>query len=311
MKQVVVDFFVIGVARGGTTSLYNYLQQHPGIFLPKVKECNFFSEVDSLDKEVYLKPEKNKEYHMKIIRDEAVYFSLFQNSRDSQLKGEISPSYLWDKNAAERIFKHNPNAKLLISLRNPIERAHSHYLMNYQTGHDKESTFEAAIQAPKNNIWGGGNMYLEMGMYYEQLKPYYDRFNPENIKVIVSEEWTRNNGEALNEVYTFLGLQAFDNHEVDMAHNAAKQIKNKGLLAFLRMENIKRPLKWLLPEKAKDKLKDRWFYKEGDKQCMDSRTYRQLEDHFREDISKTESLTGLDLSGIWQITDNSNLKAVE
>jgi hypothetical protein len=311
MKQLQLDFFVIGVARGGTTSLYNYLQQHPGIFLPKVKECNFFSEVASLDKEAYDTPEEDKEYHMKIIQDEKVYFGLFEKAEDSQLKGEISPSYLWDKNTAERIYNHNPNAKLLISLRNPIERAHSHYLMNYQTGHDKESSFEAALHAPKRRIWGGGNMYLEMGMYYQQLKPYYHRFNTENIKVIVSEVWTRNNGEALNDIYKFLGLHSFDHYEVDTAHNAAKQLKNKGLLEFLRLEKIKRPLKWLLPEKAKDKLKDRWFYKEGEKQFVNPETYHKLEGYFREDIDKTAILTGLDLGEIWQITDHSNLKTTE
>ena len=68
MKATPVDFFVIGVARGGTTSLYNYLQQHTEVFLPCVKECNYFSEVESLDKEVYLDPEAGKEYHMKIIQ---------------------------------------------------------------------------------------------------------------------------------------------------------------------------------------------------------------------------------------------------
>jgi hypothetical protein len=178
--------------------------------------------------------------------------------------------------------------------------------MNYQTGHDKEPSFEAAIKAPKKNIWGGGNMYLEMGLYYNQLKPYYDRFKAENIKIIVSEVWTRNNGEALNDIYNFLGLQPYDNYEVDTAHNAAKQLKNKGLLAFLRLEKIKRPLKWLLPEKAKDKLKDRWFYKEGEKQCINTETYHILKKYFREDIHKTAQLTGHDLSGIWQISDHSN-----
>ena len=80
MKATLVDFFVIGVARGGTTSLHNYLQQHPEIFLPSVKECNYFSEVESLDKEVYLDPEAGKEYHMKIIQSEEVYNSLFSDA---------------------------------------------------------------------------------------------------------------------------------------------------------------------------------------------------------------------------------------
>ena len=81
MNKECIDFFVIGVARGGTTSLYNYLQQHPNIFLPKVKECNFFSTVESLDKEVYLDPEDGKEYHMKIIQTKEVYNQLFSDAK--------------------------------------------------------------------------------------------------------------------------------------------------------------------------------------------------------------------------------------
>lgn len=300
MKQLMVDFFVLGVARGGTTSLYNYMQQHPGIFLPKVKECNFFSEVDSLDKEVYLDPDPEKEYHMKIIRDEAIYRKLFDSARPDQLKGEVSPSYLWDRNAAKRIHEHNPEAKLLISLRNPIERAFSHYQMHYQTGHEKEASFEAALKAPKDEIWGGGNMYLEMSLYYDQLKPYFELFDPKNIKVLVSEEWTPRNGEALNEIYDFLGLEPFYNYENDVPLNAARELKNRGLLAFLRLEKVKRPIKWMLSERATDKLKDRLFYKEGEKQCIDANTYESLKEHFSEDVRKTGELTGIDLHRIWE-----------
>ena len=307
MKQLKVDFFVLGVARGGTTSLYNYMQQHPAIFLPKVKECNFFSEVNSLDKEVYLDPDPGKEYHMKIIKDAAIYKNLFEDATPDQIKGEVSPSYLWDRNTAKRIHDHNPNAKLLISLRNPIERAFSHYQMHYQTGHEKEDSFEAAIKAPKNAIWGGGNMYLEMSLYYEQLTPYFELFDRKNIMVLVSEEWTARNGEALNEIYDFLGLEPFYDYETDVPFNAARELKNKGLLAFLRLDKVKRPIKWLLPESAKDKLKDRLFYKEGEKQCINPETYRSLEDYFREDVYKTGELTGIDLHRIWEFEKSNEV----
>ena len=299
MMQRKVDFFVIGVARGGTTSLYNYLQQHPMIFLPKVKECNYFSNVESMDKEAYTHPEPDREYHMKIIRDEKVYKSLFKPADTGQLMGEVSPSYMWDRDTARRIYDYNPNAKILVSLRNPANRAHSHYLMHYQTSHDKSTTFEEALDAPEKKIWGGGNMYEEMGLYYEQLKPYYDLFGMENIKVLISEDWTLRNGDALMEVFDFLGLEevAFDD---DTSHNASKKIKNKGLLDLLRSEKIKRPIKWLLPESTKDRLKDRLFYKEGEKEDIAPETYNRLMDYYREDIDKTAQLIGVDLNEYWK-----------
>ena len=301
MNKVIVDFFVIGVARGGTTSLYNYLQQHPGIFLPKVKECNFFSDVESLDKEVYLDPEEGKDYHMKIIQTEKGYRQLFLKAKNDQLKGEVSPSYMWDKESAKRIYDHNKEAKLIVSLRNPIDRAYSHYLMNYHTGYEKAQSFEEALKAPIKTIWGGGNMYREMGLYYSQLKAYYDLFDKHNILVMVSEVWTGKNGKALNEVYEFLGIQPFSDYDAEEVFNVSKQLKNKGLLDFLRSDKIKRSLKKVLPEKTKEKIKEQLFYKEAEKRQLDNNIYDSLKEYYREDIKKTEALIGINLTQKWDI----------
>lgn len=301
MNKGTVDFFVIGVARGGTTSLYNYLQQHPDIFLPKVKECNFFSNVESLDKEVYLDPEEGKEYHMKIIQTTDVYNQLFSKAKNGQLKGEVSPSYMWDKGSAKRIYDHNKKAKLIVSLRNPVDRAYSHYLMHYHTGYEKAQSFEEALKAPRKTIWGGGNMYLEMGLYYPQLKAYYDLFDKHNILVMVSEDWTRNNGKALDEVYEFLGIKAFSDYNTEEVYNVSKQLKNKGLLNFLRSDKIKRSLKKVLPEKTKEKIKEQLFYKEAEKQQLDNNLYNSLKEYYKEDIKKTEALIEINLSQKWDV----------
>lgn len=301
MKANKVDFFVIGVARGGTTSLYHYLQQHPGIFLPKVKECNFFSSVESLDKEVYANPKPGKEYHMRIIRSKEVYDALFTEAQPGQLKGEISPAYIWDPTSAKRIYEHNKNAKIIVSLRNPIERAYSHYLMHYHTGYERSPSFEEALEASRKEIWGGGNQYLEMGLYHDQLKAYYELFDPERIKVIISEEWTKKNGDALNDIYQFLGLDAVTNTDLEESHNASVQLKNKGLLDFLRTETIKKSINRVLPEKAKEKIKEHIFYKESEKRSLDKTTYDSLKEYFTEDLRKTEKLIGKDLGKIWDI----------
>ena len=299
MKAITVDFFVIGVARGGTTSLYNYLQQHPDIFLPRVKECNFFSKVESLDKEVYLKPDEGKVYHMKIIQSEEVYNKLFSEAGSGQLKGEVSPSYIWDKTSAQRIFEHNKEAKVIVSLRNPIERAYSHYLMHYHTGYDRAPSFEKALKEKNNNIWGGGNMYLEMGLYYPQLKAYFDLFGSDRIMVLIAEDWATDNERALDKVYEFLGVDPFQGNQPEEPFNASKQLKNKGLLDFLRSDKFKMPLKKILPEKTKDRLKEQLFYKEAEKKQLDPDTYNSLKEYYREDINKTEALIGIDLSRKW------------
>ncbi|MBL4663061.1 MAG: sulfotransferase [Flavobacteriaceae bacterium] len=221
MKATPIDFFVIGVARGGTTSLYNYLQQHPDIFLPEVKECNYFSEVESLDKEVYLKPDAGKEYHMKIIQSSDVYDELYEEAKEKQMKGEVSPSYLWDETTAQRIYDYNKGAKFIVTLRNPIERAHSHYLMHYHTGYDKAASFEKSLESERNSIWGGGNMYLEMGLYHSQLKAYFDLFNKDQIKIVITEEWTRNSCESMEDIFDFLGVAPFKGSLYEETFNAS------------------------------------------------------------------------------------------
>ena len=301
MKHRLVDFFVIGVARGGTTSLYNYLQQHVGIFLPTVKECNYFSRVESLDKEAYESPLAGKEYHMKIIRSETVYNELFLTAESEQLKGEVSPSYLWDTNTASRIFEYNKEAKIIVSLRNPIERAFSHYLMHVHTGHEKAATFEEAITQERNATWGGGNMYLEMSMYFTQLKPYFDLFGKGQIRVLIQEEWTQHSGETMNDIFRFLGVTTMECERNEAAFNASKQLKNKGLLDVLRSEKIKNSLRKIVPEKARDKIKEKLFYKDGPKATLDSSTYEELKAYFKEDIKQTEALTGLKLSEKWNL----------
>jgi uncharacterized protein YajQ (UPF0234 family) len=301
MKATPVDFFVIGAARGGTTSLYNYLQQHPEVFLPGVKECNYFSRVESLDKEVYLNPEAGKEYHMKIINSELVYDQLFLDAKENQKKGEVSPSYMWDESTAKRIYDYHKEAKLIVTLRNPIERAYSHYLMHYHTGYDKAPSFEESLNSERNGIWGGGNMYLEMGLYYSQLKAYFDLFNRDQIRVIVTEEWTQNSAKAMDDIFDFLEVPAFEGDLSEETFNASKQIKNKGLLDVLRSEKIKRSLSKILPEKTREKIKEQLFYKEAPKQEIDLETYNRLKDYFKEDIKQTEELIGMDLSKKWNL----------
>ena len=119
-KNITIDFFLIGAARCGTTTLYNYLNNCDDIFLPSVKEPNFFSDVDSPKKEDYKLPVSGEKHHAKIINDVNVYNMLYADALQTQLKGDTSPSYVWDTNVAKKLFTHNPEAKIIISLRHPL-----------------------------------------------------------------------------------------------------------------------------------------------------------------------------------------------
>ncbi len=114
------NFFLVGAPKSGTSSFYEYLSAHPDIYLPKVKELHYFAYPEVAD--TY--------YDVPFVASESEYLGLFDNRRGEKCAGDLSPSYLYRELAADRIQRFQPDAKIIISLRNPIKRAISHYLMD-------------------------------------------------------------------------------------------------------------------------------------------------------------------------------------
>lgn len=295
-----IDFFLVGAARCGTTSLYNYLNSNNGIFLPKVKEPNYFSDVDSPKSEDFDLPKPNESYHSKIITSEKIYNSLYDKAINTQLRGDTSPSYLWDRNTAKKIYKHNPEAKIIISLRHPIDRAYSHYIMNYFTGVEINKCFQEALKAPKNSIWGSCNQYLEMSAYFEQVKAYYNVFPKEQIRVLVYEDWTKNLESEIIGLFNFLNVKI--DHEVldnRTEHNKIKPIKNINVLNFLRQNKIKKTIKKIIDQDFIDKLKSNLFEDKSEIQKLDLKIRHQLSLELKEDVEQLSELTGIDFVSKW------------
>ncbi len=158
------NFFVIGAARSGTTSLYHYLKQHPQIYISPVKEPRFFAfkgVADNLDS--YYEPSGSDIVKESITSFEA-YCALFQGVSCEKAIGEASPLYLWSSKACENIHQTIPDAKLIAILRDPVERAFSHFLLN------KESNcFAQAVQDELSHVrdgWFSGWRHIARGFYH-------------------------------------------------------------------------------------------------------------------------------------------------
>lgn len=299
-KENKIDFFLVGAARCGTTSLYNYLNSNDGIFLPKVKEPNYFSDVDSPKSEDFDAPKPDKTYHSKIITSKKIYNSLYDKALTTQLKGDTSPSYLWDKNTAKKIYAHNPNAKIIISLRHPIDRAYSHYIMNYFTGVEKNKYFQDALKASKNPMWGSCNQYLEMSAYFEQVKEYFNVFPKEQIKVLVYEDWTKNTESEINGLFQFLNVEIDRQVWSDkVEYNKMKPIKNINMLNFLRHNKIKKVIKKIINQDFIDKLKSNLFESKSEIEKLDLKIRHQLSLEFKEDVKQLGELTGIHFASKW------------
>ena len=138
------DFFIAGAAKSGTTSMYHFLDSHPEIYMSPVKEPNHFcidikpsefsaefilhEKQKNLDIEKYVAGEMKQKHWGYFVQNRRDYKMLFKNRTIEKAAGEVSNSYLYSASAAEQIKIEVPGAKIIIILRNPAERAYSHYL---------------------------------------------------------------------------------------------------------------------------------------------------------------------------------------
>lgn len=156
------NFLIIGAEKSGTTWLHKTLSRHPDIFLPRTKEIHFFNTRNTNLIEIG---------HYE--RGLAWYGDFFKTVSGQKAIGEITPMYLCDPDAPSRIKAHLPEVKLIFMLRNPIKRAYSHYWMAFRKGNVQQSFDEV--------IAGRAEKIIQRGLYYEQVKRYYDTFGAEQI----------------------------------------------------------------------------------------------------------------------------------
>jgi hypothetical protein len=201
-----VHFLIAGVQKGGTFSLYRLLERHPEISLSKAKEVHFFDNED-----IDWSSPRYGHYHRN-----------FPRWREGQVRGEATPIYIYWPEALERIRAYNPDIKLILLLRDPIERTYSAWCHQRRKGREALS-FSAAIREGRTRIddpKGFGNRhfsYVERGLYTAQLGHASDLFPSSNILALDSRKLSRDPGSLLARAASFLGLSA-PNGTIDAVH---------------------------------------------------------------------------------------------
>ncbi|MDX1359334.1 MAG: sulfotransferase domain-containing protein, partial [Clostridia bacterium] len=218
--------------------------------------------------------------------------------------GDITPDYLLFPKCAQRIKLYNPDVKLIVMLRNPADRAFSHYIMNKRYTDDGKS-FEEAIEKESGRLNGryGRTMkfsYIERGFYYKQLKQYYDVFPRENIKIVIFEEFIRDMPDAIAGLEDFLGINRFDNYKKPERTNEG-YLPKKRWIAYIKRHFV-RPVRGLynsvLPEGLRTRIREATDEGKLPKEQMPAGVRSKLMDIFADDIKALEKLIGRDLS-IW------------
>jgi hypothetical protein len=285
------NFLIIGAMKSGTTALYYFLKQHPQIFVSSVKEPNFFALVDN-HKSVFLEGEETN------IVDLESYLALFESVKNEIAIGEASHSYLYYPTAAENIRDYIPDIKLICVLRDPVERAYSHFLFHLRNGHEPTKIFSQAIEQEerriRDNIQFGH--YVHRGFYFRQLKCYFDLFDQSQIRVYLFDD-LKNDPVALSkDVYQFLGVDSLYVPEVSIRRNPS------GIPKLNFIHNL-----LVRPNRLKSLIQPRlpvWLYRLAtgvrDRNLVKPELSPELRSNliqmFRDDILKLENLFQRDLS---------------
>jgi len=296
------NFFIVGARKTGTSSLHQYLSHHPQIFMCPIKEPGYFHGIVP------------KSVESKTIRNREKYLNLFRKRKDEVAIGEVT-SYLQDPDSPKLIHSVIPDARIIIILRDPVERVFVHYLHHFQHDDEKQS-FSQTIRRESSDDYETNCKYnernreyaniIQRGFYSKQVKRYYDTFGKQNVKVLIYEEYAKSFKGLVKEILKFLKLnQEFDFEEIE--YNAF-QIPKVGRLGKFIISNktIGELGNKLFSPETKLKISRRVLYeKNPQKPKLLPEDRKFLENLYRRDILETQKIFGRTLP--WLKNWNNNL----
>lgn len=296
------DVLIPGAAKSGTTSLYQMLSQHPRVYFPPSEKEPFFFCFGN-QKPVQL----DQPIIDRVTYEEETYFKLYENGSEGQLLFDGSTAYLYRHkesiaNMKQYYGERIKEVKVIILLRNPVERAWSHYNFLIRNGFENlpfEKAIEAdAMKSRSKKRWGFD--YLGFGKYADQVSAFRDAF-PET-KVFLLEDLKKPNA-LCNEIFDFIGVERLEIEKAAKA-NPSGVPKSKVLVNLLRKNKALKKTVNLLPERTKHKLlakRDKAMSSLMKKDELNSETRARLISFFKEDINQLEKIIDRDLSS-WKET---------
>lgn len=289
MKKL--DFIGIGLHKAGTTWIADNLRKHPDVFIPEIKELEYFNENLSF---YWTGPNPNYK------KDLDWYHSFFNEADPNKLWGEFTVRYFEAKNAARDIYNYNPDVKIILSLRHPVEKVRSLFTYGKQKGVFKpDAKFEEIIE--------NEDYVLENSMYAVNLKRYLDIFPREQILILFHKDLKADNRKFFKRVTDFLGLEEYYPEGMDERSNETGTVRSKFIGNFIaggRKFIFKYNLLKIVPvlrflgiiqffRYVQNKLN---FKKERVDFKIPEDKRQELLDMYKEDVERVESLTGRDLS---------------
>src|SRR5215218_4250689 len=301
------NFFIIGAQKAGTTSLYHYLNQHPQVYMSPVKEPFFFDHEISSNGEVVQQEFAGHQQAPRFVNLEE-YHALFRGADGETAIGEASPLYIYAPGTPERIKELIPEARTVALLRNPADRAYSAFLHALRIGVEPHTDFAQALREEEERIRNGWHYvfhYRNRGLYYEQLKRYYEVFGRERVRVWLYDDLKDDPASVVRSVFRFLGVDDAFIPDTSSKHNPAGVPQNRTARDIIRtmdktvgvLGKVLPPPSRILPMVLKTRrgVQSRLL---TEPPPIDPEIRGKLIKGYSEDIFKLQELIGRDLS-IW------------
>ncbi len=279
-----VNLFIVGSIKCGTSSLYSYLNSHPKIYFSDIKEPRFFNISNFKKSGVTMSiPKKRKHFYQ--INSLIDYHNMYPfNNKKYKYFGDASPTYFSDKTAFSKIYNYNKNSKIIILKRDPIDRLVSHYKMEKNvTGFECDDINEAIYYEIKGVIKPTEKSYIENSLFNKHIDKYITRFGKKSVLVVEMDNLKNQTLDTLEKIFDFLDLDFDKNLNVyKIIHNKSYDFKYEILNKFFKNKRIKIVFIKLFPRFLKDYLKNR--FKSDLKSEISSKNLKFLKTIFKSDL---------------------------
>ncbi|MBN1147700.1 MAG: sulfotransferase [Anaerolineales bacterium] len=302
--MVMPTFLIIGAPKGGTSTLHYALVEHPEVFMCPMKEPSFFW---AYGREIKLQGPGAEVMKHRYVADLESYQALFNGVTTEKAIGESSVRYFSYPLAPELIHQFIPEARLIVILRQPAERAFSAYMHYLRDGMEPCPDFSEALRQEREGLrdhWTFGR-YLEDGFYFKALQRYYEFFDPQQFHISLVEDLKENPSGLLRSIYRHINVD--DTFEPDMSHrhNVSGIVRNP-LLRFLwtRSNKIRAIIRPLISERMRHAAFE-WVIRDLEKSQMPAEIRAELTEYYRQDILQLQNLLQRDLSHWLEFTNSS------
>jgi hypothetical protein len=287
------NFVVIGAPKCGTTSLHHYLSQHPDVYVPKRKELHYFS-YPHIARFSAGPGDANILNHFCATRQS--YENHYENAGKEAAIGDISPSYLYYAEVSGRIKMELGNPKIVIVLRDPIDKAFSQYMHLVRDNRETLSFYDALMAEKRHERDGWTPLwrYSESSLYAAKLKIYLDEFGEDRVKILLFTEFIRNPHGVMSELFRFLDVDSEFRPDTSKVLNKSGFPKSRLMADFLSKPNSVTALaKKLFPESVSSSIRSALVdLNTGAKGHIDDKSRQYLREFFAADVSEVERLLG-------------------